>query len=440
MSDTAAALPARKSRLPNLFRSLRHRNYLLWFIGQTISLSGSWMQTMAQQVLVYRLTGSAAALGLVSFIGLIPLIPFSLWGGSLTDRLPKRDLLIITQAFQIVQAVLLGVLALSGTVQVWHVFALALLLSAVQAVDLPARQAFTVDMVEGKEDLTNAIGLNSAMFNMARALGPALAGLVVAATGEGPAFIINGLTFIPVIVCLLLMRNLPNSSRPAGSTRDSLKHMAGGLSYTRKQPVMLLLISLVAVSAFLSMPYGTLMPVFATEILGGSARPVVSFICEGPARLFSCQAPEALPLGMLLTAVGVGAVIGALVVAALPDHARRGRWLTFGNLGFPVALLLASANRSFLFALLLMASVGALFVWQNALANTLIQITAPDEVRGRVMGVYTMVFQFFMRLGALQAGLMADWVGAPLALGLGAVVSLGYGLWVALFRPAVRRL
>jgi MFS family permease len=216
--------------------------------------------------------------------------------------------------------------------------------------------------------------------------------------------------------------------------------MAGGLSYTRKQPVMLMLISLVAVSAFLSMPYGTLMPVFATEILGGSARPVVSFICEGPGRLFSCQAPEALPLGMLLTAVGVGAVIGALVVASLPENARRGRWLTLGNLGFPLALMLASANRSFLVALLLMASVGALFVWQNALANTLIQITAPDAVRGRVMGVYTMVFQFFMRLGALQAGLMADWIGAPLALGLGAVVSLVYGLWVAVFKPAVRRL
>jgi predicted MFS family arabinose efflux permease len=143
---------------------------------------------------------------------------------------------------------------------------------------------------------------------------------------------------------------------------------------------------------------------------------------------------------MLLTMVGVGAVIGALVVASMPDTARRGRWLTFGNLGFPLVLLVAAVNRSFLLALLLMAGVGTMFVWQNALANTLIQITAPDEVRGRVMGVYTMVFQAFMRLGALQAGLMADWAGAPFSLGLGAVISLVYGLWVAVFKPAVRRL
>jgi predicted MFS family arabinose efflux permease len=435
-----AALEVPKSRLPNTFRSLRHRNYALWFVGQTISLSGSWMQTMAQQVLIYRLTGSAAALGLISFIGLIPLIPFSLWGGSITDRLPKRDVLIATQVIMLVQAVVLGVLAWTGTVQVWHVYVLSLLLSAVNAVDLPARQAFTVDMVEGKEDLTNAIGLNSAMFNMARALGPALAGLVVAATGEGPAFIINAATFVPVIICLLLMRNLPRSSQGRGGAQNTLEHMVAGLRYIKGQNVLLLLISLVAVSAFLSMPYGTLMPVYANVVLGDSARPVIHAICDGPARLFTCQAPQALPLGMLLTMVGVGAVIGALVVASMPDTARRGRWLTFGNLGFPLVLLVAAVNRSFLLALLLMAGVGTMFVWQNALANTLIQITAPDEVRGRVMGVYTMVFQAFMRLGALQAGLMADWAGAPFSLGLGAVISLVYGLWVAVFKPAVRRL
>ncbi len=436
LSDTAAALAARRGRLSNTFRSLRHRNYRLWFIGQTISLSGSWMQTMAQQVLIYRLTGSAAALGLISFIGLIPLIPFSLWGGSLTDRLPKRNLIIATQVLQLVQALLLGVLAWTGAVQVWHVYALSLLLSAVNAVDLPARQAFTVDMVEGKEDLTNAIGLNSAMFNLARALGPALAGLVVAATGEGPAFIINALTFIPVIVSLLLMRNLPASSHTSGPGERSLAHMAEGLRYVRRQGVTLLLISLVAVSSFLSVPYTTLMPVFATDVLGPSAGPVIGSICSA----FTCLAPQALPLGMLLAAVGLGAVIGALVVASMPETARRGAWLTLGNLGFPFMLLVASLNRSFIAALFIMAAVGTLFVWQNALANTLIQITAPDAVRGRVMGVYTMITLSFMRLGALQAGLTADWLGAPLALGLGAAASLAYGLWVALFKPAVRRL
>jgi predicted MFS family arabinose efflux permease len=442
----AAVIPSHHSRFSNTFRSLRHRNYRYWFIGQTISLSGSWMQTMAQQVLIYRLTGSAAALGLISFIGLVPLVPFSLWGGSLTDRISKRNLLIATQLVMMLQAVLLGVLVWTGTVQVWHVFVLSLMLSAVNAVDLPARQAFTVDMVEGKEDLTNAIGLNSAMFNLARALGPALAGLVVAATGEGPAFMINALTFVPVVISLILMRNLPAPKPlpgPAGHDghgRASLNHVVGGLRYVKAQPVLMLLISLVAVSAFLSMPYNTLMPVFADVVLAPSAQPVVHFICDGPHRILTCQAPEALPLGMLLTAVGIGAVIGALVVASMSENSHRGRWLTLGNLGFPVVLLAAAFNRSFLVALVLMAGVGVMFVWQNALVNTLIQVTAPDEVRGRVMALYTMVFQAFMRIGALQAGLMSDWLSAPVSLGLGALLSLAYGLWIALFKPAVRRL
>jgi MFS family permease len=236
-------------RISNTFRSLRHRNYRYWFIGQTISLSGTWMQTMALQVLVYRLTNSAAALGLISFIGLIPLVPFSLWGGSLTDRLNRRNLIIATQLIMMVQAILLGVLTWTGLVQVWHVYVLSLLLSAVNAVDLPARQAFTVDMVEGKEDLTNAIGLNSAMFNLARALGPALAGLVVAATGEGPAFIVNAFTFLPVVFSLLAMRDLPCQPATARSERSSMEHVVGGLRYVRGKPVLLLLISLVAVSS-----------------------------------------------------------------------------------------------------------------------------------------------------------------------------------------------
>lgn len=436
---TTLSTPKPVSRIPNTFRALRHYNYRVWFIGQTISLSGSWMQTMAQQVLVYRLTGSAAALGFISFIGLIPLIPFSLWGGSLTDRFPKRDVILWAQVAMMIQALLLSWLTWSGRVQVWHVYALSLLLSAVNAVDLPARQAFTVDMVEGKDDLTNAIGLNSAMFNAARALGPALAGLVVAAIGEGPAFFFNALTFVPVILALLAMRNLPQSSH-APQTHSTVKHILEGLRYVVSKPVQLLLMSLVAVSAFLSMPYNTLMPVFAQDILKDSAQPVIAWVCEGPTRLFACQAPQALPLGMLLTAVGVGAVLGALFVASLPAESHRGRWLTLGNLGFPLALLFVAVSRSFLASLFLMILAGGMFVLQNALANTLIQMTALDEVRGRVMAFYTMTIQAFMRLGALQAGYIADWVGAPLALGLGAVLSLLYGGWVAVFKPAIRRL
>jgi MFS family permease len=216
--------------------------------------------------------------------------------------------------------------------------------------------------------------------------------------------------------------------------------MIGGARYAAGQPVMLMLIALVAVSALLSMPYGTLLPVFAGEILAESARPVVAFFCEGPGRVMACQTPQALPLGMLFAAVGLGAVVGALAVASLPGGASRGRWLTLGNLGFPLVLLLAAISRSFPLTLCLMALVGLLFVWQNALANTLIQISCPDAVRGRVMALYSMTVIAFMRLGSLQAGYLADWIGAPWALGLGAALSLVFGLWVALFRPAIRRL
>jgi MFS family permease len=256
--------PARAAGV-RTFRALRHRNYRLWFVGQGVSLIGTWMQTMAQQLLVYRLTGSAAALGMINFIGLLPLLPLALWGGSLIDRFPKRTVILVTQTGMLIQALLLAVLTLTGQIQVWQIYAMALTLGALQAVDMPARQAFTVDLVEGKEDLTNAIGLNSAMFNGARALGPALAGLVVAATGEGAAFLINASTFVAVIGSLLLMRNLPESSHR--TTVGLARHLAEGIRFISRQQVVLVLMSLVAVSAFLSMPYSTLMPVFANDVL-----------------------------------------------------------------------------------------------------------------------------------------------------------------------------
>lgn len=422
-----------------MFRALSHRNYRIWFIGQGVSLVGVWMQTMAQQVLVYRLTGSAAALGMVNFLALIPLIPLSLVGGSITDRFPRRDIVLWTQVLMMLQAFLLAALSWTGQVQVWHVYVLALVLGMVNAVDVPARQAFTVDLVEGKEDLTNAIGLNSAMFNGARAIGPAMAGLVVAATGEGPAFFFNGLTFLAVIASLMLMRDLPVKERVCAKIEMS-SHIFEGLRFIRTRRDIFTLMSLIAVSAFLSMPYSTLMPVFATDVLGANAQPVVTYLCQTGPLPMNCQSPEALPLGMLLTTVGLGALVGALVVAALPDNAPRGKLLTVGNLAFPLLLLSFAVSRSFLVSLLVMFLTGISFVWQNALANTLIQLISPDALRGRVMSVYTMVFQSMMRLGGLQAGFMADWVSAPFSVGLGAVASLFYGLFVAVRVPEIRRL
>ena len=427
-------------RIPATFRAFSHRNYLLWFVGQGISLIGTWMQAMAQQVLVYQLTGSAASLGIISFIGLIPLVPLSLWGGSITDRFPKHKILLITQSIMLVQAFLLAALTWSGTVQIWQVYILAFILGAAIAVDLPARQALTVDLVEGKDDLTSAIGLNSAMFNGARAIGPALAGILVATSGAANAFFLNGLTFIAVIISLLLMHGLPQPQKSTDAETNPIKHMAGGLQFIIQRQTILILVSLIAVSAFLSMPYNTLLPVFASDVLITSAQPFVAAICNSSSLVMGCQAPEALPLGLLYSMIGVGAVIGALVVASLPTNAKRGQLFTFGNLAFPLFLLLFAFSTNFVLSLVLTLFIGFSFVWQNALANTLLQFVTPNELRGRVMAVYSMTFQAMFRLGGLQAGFMADWLGAPISLGIGAIASLLYGGYVAIRYPKVRKL
>ena len=420
------------------FRALKHRNFQLWFFGQGISLVGTWMQSVAQQVLVYRLTGSASALGLVSFIQVMPLVPFALWGGTLADRASKRNLILVTQSLMLIQAAVLGVLTWMGIVQVWHVYLMAFLLGAAKAVDNPARHAFVVEMVEGKEDLTSAIGLNSAIHNLGRTLGPALAGVAIAAMGEAVAFFTNAASFLAVIFSLLAMRNLPRSQVDNLETATALEQMRGGVQYVFGQQTLLVLMSLVAVNSFLSRPYQTLMPVFATLHLGSSAQPVVDFLCGGANPRMHCVAPEAVPLGLLLAAVGVGAVSGALLVASLPPKARRGRVLTIGNLGLPLLLLLFAGSRSFGASLFLMLFVGLGQVMQNTMANTLLQITAPDRFRGRVMSLYSLVTQGMTHVGGLQAGFAADWLSAPLSLSIGAGVALSYGSFVALRYRKVR--
>jgi len=430
---------ATASRLPATFRALRHYNYRLFFFGQLISLIGTWMQIIAQQWLVWKLTGSATMLGVISLIGVIPLVPMTLWSGSLSDRLPKRSIIVVAQVVMMVQAFILAALTWTGAVQVWHVMVLAMVLAAANAADMPARQAFIVEVIAGKEDLTSAIGLNSAAFNAARVLGPAIAGVAVAMTGEAMAFFLNGLSFVAVIVGLLLMR-LPPFVRSARTSPVS-SHIIEGMRYVRGQQVVMVLISLIAVSAFLSMPYSTLLPVFADEVLAESAEPVLESACGFASSLgVSCQSPGALTYGLLMAATGIGALIGALTVASLPPDARRGRLLTMGNLGFPAMVILVALSRSFVLTAFLLMGVGFSFVFQNALANTLLQLTAPDGLRGRVMSFYTLTFSVMMRLGGGQAGVMGSWLGAPLAVGLGAVVCLAYGIYVALRYPVLRRM
>jgi MFS family permease len=313
------------------------------------------------------------------------------------------------------------------------------ILAAANAVDIPARQAFTVEMVDGKEDLTNAIGLNSAIFNAGRAIGPAVAGIAVATTGEAGAFFLNGVSFLAVIAGLLMMR-LPAQPRPT-SQADLGSHLGEAMHYVVRERVILVLISLVAVSAFLSMPYTTLLPVFASKVLNESAAPVVEWVCARAGGLgTSCQSPDALTYGLLMAGTGLGAVIGALFVASLGPLARRGWWLTAGNLCFPALVVLMALSRSFTLSLILLTGIGFSFVMQNALANTLIQVTVPDEMRGRVMSFYSLTFQSMMRVGGMQAGVMGDLFGAPLAVGVGGVLCLAYGSYVAWRYPKVRQM
>jgi MFS family permease len=427
-------------RLGTTFRALKHRNYQLWFFGQGVSLIGTWMQSMAQQVLVYRLTGSAISLGVVNLMTVLPLLPFSFLGGSLADRLPKRTILLITQSFMLVQAVILALLTWTSIIKVWHVYLMAFLLGLFKAVDNPPRHSFIVEMVEGKEDLTSAIGLNSTIQNSAKTLGPAIAGVVVAAMGEAVAFFINSLTFLAVIASLLMMRDLPKAHPVQQQNLKMIPHMLEGVRFVFNQQILLILLSLVAVTSFLARPYQTLLPVFADNMLKGSAQPVVASICNGQKPLLNCQNPEALPLGMLLSAVGIGAVIGAVLVASLPEHAHRGRILTLGNLGLPILLLLFVNSKIFILSFGLMVLVGIGQVFLNALANTLLQVTAPDKLRGRVMSQYSLVSQGMRQLGGLQAGFVADWIGAPLSVGIGAALSLFYGIFVLLRFPRVREM
>ncbi len=423
--------------MSNPFSALKTKDFRTYWIGMAVSTIGTWMQNIAQPWLAYKLTDSALLISLIGALQYLPMLLLALVAGVYVDRVSKKKILLFTQSASLVIVLALALLVSTGKIQYWHLLVSATALGCVNTLDMPARQALLSELVP-KEELMDAIALNSAMFNMARAVGPAMAGVIVAATGEGIAFLLNAFTFLAVIISLLVMRNLPAPQYRPEIASNLRVHMGQGLRYVRGQQTILVIISIVAVSAFLSMPYTTLMPVFAESVLFKSAQPVVALICgAGNAR---CVSPEALPLGLLLAAVGTGAVVGALYIASLKSDARRGVMLTIGTIGFPAILLLFSLSRSFLLSMGLLLVMGFTFTWQNALANTLLQIASPDEMRGRVMSFYTMTTQAMMRMGGLQAGFMADWMGAPFALGIGAVISLIYGLLVAVRFPGIRKL
>jgi len=389
----------RRSGLPAALRALRHRNFQLFFSGQLISLIGTWMQNVAQAWLVYRLTGSSLLLGSVSFAGQFPIFLAGPLGGLVADRYHKQRVVIATQTASMILALLLAILTLTRTVQVWHIFVLAASLGVVNAFDIPGRQAFLVDMV-GKEDLMNAIALNSSMFNGARIIGPAIAGVLVARIGEGWCFFANAVSYIAVIAGLMLMRV---EHRPHAEVASPLAHVIEGFRFIQRTKPIRAILLLLGLVSLVAMPYTVLMPIFADKILHRGAR----------------------GLGILMGAIGVGAMLGALTLASKRGVRGLGRWIALACAGFGVSLILFSLSRNLWFSAALLLPVGFCMMLQMASSNTLIQAMVPDELRGRVMAAYSMVFIGMGPFGALFGGALADRLGAPVTVAMGAVASIG---------------
>ena len=401
--------------LSRTFAALRHRNYRLFFFGQLVSLIGTWMQNVAQAWLVYELTNSPFKLGVVSFCSGVPVLLFSLWAGVVADRVPKRRLLVVTQTVMMTLAFILAADMFLGTIQWWHIAIMAFLLGTANAFDGPTRHAFVVEMV-GRNELMNAIALNSAMFNTARIVGPALAGIILAAVGAAWCFVLNGVSFLAVIAGLVLMDVKPYVG--AIPTESPLKQMREGLSYIWHHPTVRPLITLVAVSNMFALGYMALLPAFAQDVLHAGK----------------------VGYGFMSTAIGVGALAGALVIASLGNYQRKGLILTAGNLLFPVMVIALSLSKSFHLTMGCLVVAGFGFMAQNATANTLVQTTVPDTLRGRVMSVYMMVFLGFFPIGSLIAGAMAERFGVPVGAAFGGIVALAYGIYLAWRAPEIRAL
>ena len=387
------------ARVSGAFRALRHRNFRLFFAGQLTSLIGTWMQSVAQAWLVYRLTGSAVLLGTVAFVSQIPVFFLATVGGIVADRYPKRGVVVATQTISMLLAFLLAGLTLTGLVQVWHIVVLAGLLGVVNAFDIPARQAFFVEIV-GKEDLQSAIGLNSSIFNGARIIGPTIAGILVATIREGWCFFVNGLSFVAVIVALLMMR-VDERRTPIG-THTAFEEAIEGFRYAWGSPTILSLLLLVGLVSLVGVPYTVLMPIFADRILHGGAR----------------------VLGLLMGSTGVGAVLGALTLAMREGVRGLGRLAAVAAGGFGVSLVLFSFSHWLALSMLLLVPVGYFVMLQMAATNTLLQSMAPDHLRGRIIALYSMMFMGMMPVGSLGAGFTAERLGATVTLAVGGFACL----------------
>jgi MFS family permease len=414
--SAAAAKRGAKTATPpkwaTTLRALRHRNFQLFFSGQLISLTGTWMQSVAQAWLVYSMTKSALLLGSVGFASQIPVFLFAPFGGITADRVNRQRLVIATQTTSMILAGILAWLTLSGHIHVWHIFVLAALLGVVNAFDIPGRQSFLIDMV-GKEDLMNAIALNSSMFNGARVVGPAVAGILVARIGEGWCFAANSLSYIAVLIGLLLMKV---RSVPRISNRSPIEDIIEGFRWVNRTKIIRSLLFLIGLVSLVGMPYTVLMPVFADKILHGGAR----------------------GLGILMGATGVGALFGALTLAAKTGIKGLGRWVTITCATLGISLFLFSFSTSFWLSAALLLPCGYSMMLQMACSNTLIQTIVPDHLRGRVMSLYSMMFMGMAPFGAFFGGALANRIGAPMTVAAGGIACVLGAIWFGRALPELR--
>jgi MFS family permease len=399
-----------------IFRSFRYRNYRLFFVGQSISLIGTWIQRIAIPWLVYQLTGSAFLLGVVGFAGQIPIFIIAPFAGVITDRLNRYHILIATQTAAMIQAMILTVLYFTGIIQVWHIVLLAIFLGCINAFDVPSRQAFVIQMVDDKEDLGNAIALNSSMVNSARLLGPSIAGILIALAGEGVCFLFNGISYFFVIISLLLMRVTPRKIK--SQKKHVLREFQEGFSYAFRFTPIKYIILLLGLVSLVGMPYSILMPVFAKVILHGDSH----------------------TFGFLMGATGLGALSGALYLASRKNVLGLGRIIPFAAATFGVGLITFSFSRFFLISMVLMVITGMGMMLQLASSNTLLQTIVDDDKRGRIMSFYTMAFSGTMPFGSFLAGILANTIGAPNTILIGGTICIIGAIIFSLKLPELRKI
>ena len=401
-------------RFKHVFRALKHRNYRLFFGGQSISLVGTWMQQVALSWLVYRMTNSPFLLGIVGFIGQIPTFLFSPFAGVFADRHNRRNMLVVTQALSLVQAMVLAFLILTKNIHVWQIILLSGLLGIINSFDIPIRQSFTVEMVENREDLANAIALNSSMVNAARLIGPSIAGILIASVGEGMCFLLNAVSYIPVIISLLLMKVTKKDVR--SQTRDIFLELKEGVSYAFNFSPIKHILLLLALVSLMGVPYQVLMPVFAKDIFHGGAH----------------------TLGFLVAMSGIGALIGAIYLAARKSVLGLGRIIAYSAAFFGVGIIIFSLSRQLWLSMLLLLLCGFGMMIQMASSNIVLQTIVDEDKRGRVMSFYTMSFMGMSPFGCLLAGSLASKIGATNTLLFGGAACILGAILFASKLPSIR--